>query len=221
MPMLNMPGVGVYSLTDLAEEQLASRLGIPKKYYDKMKAEAPSLLATNANHWFCKGTDKYMVRTLDNKVRGFLSSRFRPLDNFDLAEVVLPELNKVGLNVVSCEVTDRRMYLKAVTDKITAEITKGDVVQAGIVVSNSEVGCGSVKIEPMIYRLVCSNGMIADDNSLRKYHVGRGDNEGDLREYFKTETRQADDKAFWMKVRDIVHSALGNGIFKNSVEKMK
>lgn len=220
---LNLGGRGnSYPTNDLAEEQIAGRLQIPKKYFDRMKAEAPELLAKNVNHWFGASDEKYMVRTLDDKVRGVLSSRFRPLDNYDLSEAVLPEMSKMQLNIMSCEITEKRMYIKAVTEKITAEITKGDVVQAGIVISNSEVGCGSVRVEPMIYRLVCLNGLISDDNSLRKYHVGRGNNDEDgLREYFKDETRQADDKAFWMKVRDIVNSALGNEIFIKGVEKMR
>ncbi len=222
VPSLNMDRLGSFGLKPLAEEQVATRLGIPKKYYDKMKNEAPFLLEKNANHWLKNNDKKFMIRTLDDKARAFLSSRYRPLDNFELSEAVLPQLSKLDLNIESCEVTDNKMYIKAISPKITAEIQKGDVVQAGIVISNSEVGCGSVRIEPLIYRLICLNGMISADHSLRKYHVGRGrGSEEDLREYFLDETKKADDKAFWMKVRDIVKSSLGNDIFDASVDKLR
>jgi hypothetical protein len=36
------------------------------------------------------------------------------------------------------------MYIKAICPRIQAEVKKGDIVQAGIAISNSEVGMGSV-----------------------------------------------------------------------------
>lgn len=35
------------------------------------------------------------------------------------------------------------------------EIVPGDIVQAGFVVSNSEIGLGALKVEPLVYRLIC------------------------------------------------------------------
>lgn len=212
-----------FKLNELANDQLARRLEIPSKYYDRMRHDAPGLLEQNVNHWLqAKETDKVMVRTLGGNARAFLSDRYRPLDNYDMAESVLPTLSEMKVEVVSCEVTDQHLYIKAVTEKITAEITKGDVVQAGIVVSNSEVGLGAVKVEPMVYRLVCLNGMIRADSSLRKYHVGRGDeSDANLREYYASETRIADDKAFWLKCRDVVRGALNKALFQKLVDRMK
>jgi len=216
-------GKETFPLNRLAEDQLARRVEIPVKYFNRMKTEAPGLLEDNVNHWLKEGKeDKMMIRTLDNRVRAILSDKYRPLDNMDLAGAVLPTLAEMKINVMSAEVTDNRLYIKAITEKISAELHKGDVVQAGIVISNSEVGLGAVKIEPMVYRLVCTNGMISADSSMRKYHVGRGDSSDDnMREYFANETRIQDDKAFWMKCRDIVKGALNEAIFKKLVDRMK
>lgn len=221
-PELDLGKAGRFPMRRLAEEQLARKVEIPVKYYDRMRNEAPFLLDENVNHWLKESKDsKVMVRTLDGQSRAILSDRFRPLDNYDMAEAVLPTLSKMQVDVVSCEVTDGHLYIKAVTKQITAEVTKGDVVQAGIVISNSEVGLGAVKVEPMVYRLVCLNGMIRADSSLRKYHVGRGDDDANLREYFANETRIADDKAFWLKCRDIVKGALNQALFEKLVNRMK
>lgn len=219
---LKVGDLGRFGVNDLAHEQMASKLVIPKKYYDRMRVESPELLATNVNHWLHNnGKEKMMVRTLDGSARAILSNRYRPLDNYNLAQSVLPILSKMeGLSIQSCEVTEKRLYLKAVTTTISTEVKKGDVVQAGIVISNSEVGCGSVKVEPMIYRLVCLNGMISADHRMRKYHVGKSDNEEIAREFFADETRQQDDRAFWMKVRDIVKASLSDVLFNKIVEKM-
>lgn len=219
---LRVNGHGAFPIEETAHEQIASRVGIPQKYYDRMRQEAPSLLTTNVNHWFVNEKEKRMVRTLDGKARAFLSDRFRPLDNLDMAQAVLPVLSKLGVRVESAELTHKRLYIKAVTEKITAEIKKGDIVQAGIVVSNSEIGLGSVKVEPMVLRLVCQNGLIANDYSMRKYHVGRSGSEGDLAsEFFRDETREADDRALWLKVADVVSGAFKKDVFDRIVDSMR
>jgi len=213
-----------FSVSDLCHNQIGARLGIPAKYYDKMRQEAPGLLAYNVNAWFTRSPERRLLRTIDGRARAFLSDRYRPLDNFDLAEVILPKLNDIGCKVESAELTESRLYIKAITPRITAEVKKGDVVQAGLVISNSEVGCGSVRIEPLIFRLVCLNGMISADHSLKKYHVGKGS--GDMEDaenlqFYRDETRQADDRAFWLKVRDVVDATLTPDKFRLIVEKMQ
>jgi len=74
----------------------------------------------------------------------------------------------------------------------------------------------------MVFRLVCLNGMIANDASMRKYHVGRSGAAGDLaEEFFKDSTRRADDRAFWLKVRDVVDGAFREDVFKRIVSRMQ
>lgn len=213
---------GYFGMRETAHEQVAGRLGIPKSYYDRMRQEAPALLARNVNHWLLEGREQRMVRTLDGQARALLSNRYRPLDDDSMAEAVLPALANSGCSVESCEITERRMYIKAVSPRLQFEVRKGDVVQAGLVVSNSEVGMGGVRVEPLVYRLVCSNGMIVQDHSLRKYHVGRGfgsDDDG-AQELYRDETREADDRAFFMKVRDTVVGSLQRDVFERVANRM-
>jgi len=208
-----------------AHRQIAEEVGIPAKYYDRMREAAPALLAQNVNHWFHAEPKRRLVRTLDHDVRAFLSDRYRPLDNYDLAEVVLPTLQQTGCRVESAELTDTRLYIKAILPSLELEVRgsrqRGDVVQAGIVISNSEVGAGAVRIEPLIFRLVCLNGAIAQDAALRKYHVGKlAELEAGVREMLTTETRRADDRAFWLKVRDVVKAAFDRDVFARIVARM-
>src|SRR6266511_530731 len=81
---LSLEGVGQYAITDHAHSQLAEHLGIPKKYYDRMRQERPELLAANINTWLAAKPEKRLVRTLDSQVRAFLSDKYRPLDHVDL-----------------------------------------------------------------------------------------------------------------------------------------
>lgn len=212
--------MGAFPVSDLAHSQLAGRIGIPQKYYDIMLAEAPELLAKNVNHWLHVKPEKRMVRTLDGRIRAILSARYRPLDNYDLAEVALTTLQELECTVHSCEITEKHLYLKVVTEKVTAEVKKGDVVQAGMVISNSEVGCGSLRVEPMLYRLACLNGAIVADAGIRKYHVGKNSSEFEgAEEWYSDETRLVSDKAFWLKVRDTVKASLDVVRFRELVDK--
>lgn len=217
---LKVGDIGRFAVRDTAHDQIAARIGIPAKYYDKMKAEAKELLDINVNHWLKSDSSKYMVRTMDGKARALLSERYRPLDNLDLAQVALPTLLESGCKIESCEITERKMYLKAVTPRLQYEVKKGDVVQAGIVISNSEIGHGALTVEPLLLRLVCTNGMIMNDSKMRKHHVGRvGQDFEGAAEFYRDETRLADDKAFWMKVRDTISHAFSTIAFEKHVER--
>jgi pyrroloquinoline quinone (PQQ) biosynthesis protein C len=215
--------------TDLCLRQIGDRVGIPSKYVERMRVAAPELLARNVNHWFAAQPEKRMVRALttsltEGKARAFLSERFRPLDNVDIAAHVLPRLSDAQCEVKSAQVTDTRLYIQAVLPKMQATIAKvGDVVQSGVVISNSEVGCGSLWIEHMVYTLRCTNGMIAS-NVVKRAHVG-GKRGGDIdsdeaREYFSDATRQADDRAFWLKVQDLTRHALSQDMFDSVVANL-
>lgn len=212
-----------YGINDIAHRQIGQTLKIPALYYDRMRAEYPELLAQNVNGWFSRTPDtKRMLRTMDGTARALLSDRYRRIDNFEVASAVLPIISGMdGASVESCELTDSRMYLKVVNPRVTAEVKKGDIVQAGIIISNSEVGMGSVNVSPLVYRLVCSNGMIAQDGAVRKYHVGRANEGGEDFSIYRSETIEADDKAFLMKLEDSVKAAVDQARFAAIVDKMR
>lgn len=212
-----------YVMSELAQQQLASRLQIPYKYYQKMQESYPALLEENVNGWFSRTPEKRMVRTLDGQVRAFLSDRYRRLDHLELCEAVLPVIYEMeNAEITSCEITEEHLYLKVINHSIQSEIRTGDVVQAGFVISNSEVGLGSLRVEPLVYRLVCQNGLIAKDYSRKKYHVGKQiSGEGESYELYSDETLRQDDKAFFMKVQDTVRAAADEAKFSLVVGKMK
>jgi hypothetical protein len=212
-----------YGVTPLARRQLADKLKIPYAYFERMRSEQPVLLDRNVNTWLQSEDDRRMIRTLDGNVRAVLSDRYRRLDNFDLAESVLPILQQLPeVRFESVELTDTNMYLKCVTPRLTFEMAPGDIVQAGVVISNSEVGQGTLSVQPLLYRLVCRNGLIASDRSLRKTHIGRvlGTDEEVITVY-QDDTLRADDKAFFLKVRDVVQAAVSEATFRQTAQKLQ
>ena len=215
-------GASRYGITTLARHQLADKLKIPYAYFERMRSEQPVLLDRNVNTWLQSDDDRRMIRTLDGNVRAVLSDRYRRLDNFDLAESVLPILQRLPqVRFESVELTETRMYLKVVTPLLKHEMTPGDIVQAGVVVSNSEVGHGTLSVQPLLYRLVCRNGLIASDRTLRKTHVGRSIGNEEVITVFKDDTLLADDKAFFLKVRDVVEAAVSEATFLQAAHKLQ
>lgn len=210
-----------FPVLPIAHDQIGARLAIPGKYYDRMLAEAPDLLATNVNAWFRQKPERRMIRTLGGDTRAFLSDRYSRVENEEIAETVLPVLADIpGVQIVSSEVTDRRMYIQAVTPR-RAAVKVGDEVQAGVIISNSEVGHGAVSVAPMIFRLVCLNGMVMPDGKFRANHVGRRVEEGIMAEVaYADDTRQADDRAVLLKVRDHVRHAIDEVLFGERVTRM-
>src|SRR5205814_10623773 len=103
-------GVQTYGITELARRQLADKLKIPYAYFERMRAEQPHLLDRNVNTWLPEDdADKRLIRTLDGRVRAVLSDRYRRLDNFDLAENVLPILQRLPeARFESVELTELR-----------------------------------------------------------------------------------------------------------------
>ena len=216
-------GPTTFGVTPLARRQLAEKLGIPYAYFERMREQQPRLLDSNVNTWLQNEPDRRMLRTLDGQVRAVLSDRYRRLDNYDLAESVLPILRQLPEVVFeSVELTETKMYLKCVTPRLTFEVAPGDVVQAGVVISNSEVGQGTLSVQPLLFRLLCRNGLIAADRSLRKTHVGRSlstEDEGVV--VYQDDTLRADDQAFFLKVRDVVQAAVSEATFRQTAQKLQ
>lgn len=206
-----------------AHRQLGSLTGIPAKYYDRMRSEHPDLLAASLNRWLGGMPERRMIRTMDGHVRAVLSDRYQRIDNIDVAEAILPVLSDMpGLSIASCEVTESRLYIKAVNQMVRSEVKTGDIVEAGVLITNSEIGHGAVVITPLVHRLVCLNGMTVNDARFRRNHVGSRAEIGDATYAMLTdETRAADDRAILLKCRDVVRGSMDEAIFGKTVERMR
>ena len=205
-----------------AGRQIANYCDIPGQYYDRLASENPKLLSDNVNHGLAKGhgEDTRMLRTYKGQMRACLSSKFRRMDSYDLLNTAMPVMIENEFTVESSELTEKRFYMKAVTAKVQGEVKKGDVVQYGLVISSSDVGAGSLRIEPLIYRLACLNGMVSS-HTLRKFHIGRDQAESDVYELVTDETRQLTDAAFWAQVRDMIISTMKPENFERELNRLR
>jgi hypothetical protein len=113
------------------------------------------------------------------------------------------------------------MYIKVINPRLETEVSVGDVVQAGIMITNSEVGHGAVCVQPLILRLVCMNGMVVNDARVRRNHVGRANTVDENYMLYSDRTLAADDTAFMLKIQDTVKAAVDEARFNQVVDLMR
>ena len=216
----------VYDLTDHALAQVADRLKIPKRYLDYLRAEFPSLLENNINELFKKFPEQRMIRTLDGQARAFLSDRYRPLDNAELANAVFPALQKADAKIVSCEITPKKLYIKAVLPQISALIPGGshlgdDNLNPGLTISNSEIGTGGLTVLPALHDPKCTNLCTFSFAKYSKYHLGGKGATDDQYNVYTTETKQLADATVFAQLTDVVKASMGGEVFQQIVDHVK
>lgn len=209
-----------FPLTPYAHNQLAEKMGIPQRYYDRMlQTGNTELLADNINAWM-NGKERRLLRILDGNVRAILSDRYRPIDNYDLTFALLDQLKKgaaqgVQAEIFACDVSETRMYIKMKLPTM-AEVIHNDRVQAMIMLTNSEVGAGRMAVALGMWRLVCLNGMWAED-IVQRVHLGSKLEEG-LVEWSEGTIRKTDE-ALFAQVQDTIATAFEPQLWDGFVRK--
>lgn len=202
-------------LSDRAYSQVLTALGVPKKYADRLRTHPAGpvreLLPDQLNTLSEFGRSRRMIRTygLPDRppgygatVRAFLSDRYRRLDNDRVLSEMIHRVPD-DLHVESCAITDDHMYVKLVRDGTVLD--DGNYlggIQQGVVIRNSEVGAGALTVRPMLFRLVCSNGMTST-LAQRFVHLGSTRHDTGLVP-FGDDTLRKEDAAILAKAVDAV-----------------
>lgn len=138
----------------------------------------------------------------------------------------------MNLIVLSCEITDRRMYVKCVDRSIEKDIPFGrkmgdgvhqffDTVSPAITVSNSETGSGRLLVETGIYTKACTNLALIGAN-FKKHHLGaRAEMSDDVYALLSDRTKQMGDVALWNQVRDVVRGAFQAAQFDATCKRLQ
>jgi hypothetical protein len=105
------------------------------------------------------------------------------------------------------------------SEVITADAGLHDLMSHGIGISNSEVGFGSISVFGLTWTLACLNGM-QTENVTRKAHITSA-RTGDHYNILTDETKDADNHALKLQLRDIISSYGSRETFDENVEKMR
>lgn len=251
-PILTAEGVqlsdGVYRPTEVFDEGVAAKLGIPPAYLKRLRTDRPDLYDANVNGWL-QGTDDYdpdsrnfLLRLFQGDMqdygigRAFLSDRFAIIDHLDVLMSTMQGVAQAqaSVEVTGCDLTDRRMYVKIAAPEVQAyapEILRGyrspfsgasgadnPTVFAGIVISNSETGGGAMSIAPRLTFQVCSNGMTATKDAVRAVHLGGKNEEGVVN--WSQDTNDKTLELITAKTRDAVATFLNVDYMKRVLSEL-
>lgn len=219
---------GEFDIMDRTHKQIASRTGIPARYYDRMMhggAKGHDLLIDNMRHWFNDKPERRMIRTLDGHARAFLSDQYRRIDNWNIMKAVLPAIKSIpNHHFMSCNVTDEKLYIKVLFPEIEAEVKPGDTVKLGLIITNSEVGNGSAAVQVFFYRDFCTNGCVfgrRDAFDFKRTHVGGKLIEGINHTIISSETQKMDDEVLIRQMEEVTKAAVDRTLFNKMVAKLR
>lgn len=231
---------GVFKPNRHAQRQVATKLGIPFKYWEKMANDIPALLSLNFNSW----VQKYYEEDQDKKVfircyrdevgsrtgvlRAVLSNYYMPIDNLSLLAIALDAITKmkneagIDIRVGKCNLSETNFYVKFVSPTIRQEginflknyrdpnngefggLGRDNGIVSGFVISNSEVGVGSLNVSPMLTMKACLNNMIWRDENFSRRHIGSRMDVG----VYEDDTKRSALQTIKLQIRDNIKKFL-------------
>lgn len=209
-----------FEITEHAHSQIASKLEVPFKYYQRLAEDHPDLLLQNVNTIFDREPKNRLLRVLDGRVRAFMSDRYLRLDNNEVLERTLPTIVNGGFQttLLSSHVDENKMHLKVLFtgDELKHEITtaRGEprIMRPGFRLSNSETGQGSLRMDAFFFDSFCTNGCVfgmKDAFAYSRHHVGGKLIEGADFQVVSDETKQLENATIIAHVRDAM-TAISN-----------
>lgn len=158
---------GSFPLADLAVSQMCERLEIPARYFRRLPGEMQAYVAKyDLNR---QNGKSFLLRGKGDWVRAFLSADYVAYNNTQIAETAEALLRNGALSVKAFVLEETHMFLKIISEDIR-DVESG--LKAGIMIGNSEVGMGSVSVEPFVFRKPCTNDLIvSQEKSFRHAHI--------------------------------------------------
>jgi len=231
VPEFSFDPSGVYWPTHAVDQHLAGLFDIPVKYLRRMRAEDVELLDININRWAEKATGNNLYRLIygsdvnrsetNGMIRAILSDRYSIIDHLDTVMAILSGLKEAGLdgsNIRDIDLSDNKLYLNIDVPEIAVHGRSliqnyrspftgqtGEelpLVHAGLKFVNSEIGRGAFEIIPVAVFETCGNGATINAYKLRKVHLGKTLEQGEIR--WSNETLNAANELVRNQVRDAV-----------------
>src|SRR3990172_6092263 len=167
-------------ITNPCHSQIAERLEIPAKYYHKMEMEEPELLCSNVNTWLESLRKDFFVRGIGDNVRALLSERYRVIDHLDVIYCALNELQANEAEIEDCYLSETEVNIKIKSGRLKDFIrNRDDLMIGGLLFTNSETGHKALRLEPRLFRVKCTNGMVIENMVTRQVHLGNGEEDSD------------------------------------------
>ena len=248
-PVLLPDGVtmttGPYAVNDVADGQLADKLGIPLPYLRRMHADAVDLYDANVNGWLARTDRRFLIRVLrggngSGVVRAVLSDKYSRIDHLDvLMAALLDGIRDSGVPVVidGTDLSERRMSVRVYSPDVpamTPQLLAGyrspfdgrpgtdlPAVWGGFLISNSETGFGAFTIAARLHVQVCSNGLLMNASALRRTHLGSRHDAGDGVVTWSQATTTKTLELITSRTRDAVAAYLDGGYVTRMIRDLE
>lgn len=166
-----------YNFTKHSLSQIGNRYGIPYSYISKCgKVNYQDLIETNFSRWIKDDKAVAMFRTYKerdvNYLRGFVSVKYVRFDTKELLSKIY-DSPLADWDVRGYLISPSRFSLRLVSPM---EVGTDDLY-FGVNIDSSDVGRRSISIRALLYRQVCSNGLILPISNgilYRQVHIGSG-----------------------------------------------
>jgi hypothetical protein len=204
---------GDYTMTSYAFGQVATRGGVPTEYARALSFGEEwqrTMAADILSRSFAHSDGRVLARSVDGRLIGMLSDKYRRLDERPLVDTLVKVVDKIGAKPFGGTATETRVALKVVIPEII-EPVPGEPCILGGEWSNSNVGNGVHGFRSFIFRLVCLNGATGE-SALKEVHIG-----GKLSDEieYSQKTYDLDSKRSQSALTDIVSGCLSkDGIAK-------
>jgi hypothetical protein len=160
--------------------QLLTDVGVPKKFVESVQSEkmpdfaADDLIAHNVNTILShRERQRNLIRVDANggdRVKGFLSDKYRRLDSRPLADAFVGACQDVGLMPIEGVASETKCRIRAVLPKVFEPVAN-EVMIFGAEFGNSDYGDGGVVLNLWTMRVWCTNLAVVE-RSMRTVHLG-------------------------------------------------
>lgn len=186
----------------------------------------------------------FFLRTFEGQkdtlgyARTLLSNSYRPIDNWDVLGTILSGLKEAGFTghvVRQADLTDDKMYVRISVPEVSALAptllrnytspysrnrgADNPVVEAGLVITNSETGGAAFTITPELVVQICTNGLTIKRDMIRKPHLGSKLDEGVLK--VSNKTRELNRKLVASQTKDAIETFLDPAYLERAIAKIE
>ncbi len=205
-----------------AVQQMAQTTDLPIKFIDGLlttpETWAKELLAHNLSTMFGNRFRKqrYLLRSVQGEVRGFLSDRYRRLDSRPIIEAFATEVQRKGALPYAGYVTDTKVAIQAIMPEVY-EPVPGELVAYGLSLENSDFGNGALSVRAYLLRIWCSNLAITQEE-MRQVHLGRRLDESMI---YSQRTYELDAETTVSALRDVIGTQLNAEALHNRMDSIR
>jgi len=179
---------GEFEPSDACLKKLCSMYGLSMSHINALKNEQRyDLISDQFNHFLGNDDSMMKLRTVEgDRIKGIVSRNYQKFDDYDLFNFVDDYLKSEGLDYnmeflnKDDEYTRIRFMLNDINENMGMADETGsdrDIVQGGFEVSNSEIGLRNMGVNSLVYRQICTNGMMGigseEDNAEIFHKRGR------------------------------------------------